>query len=130
MRPILSTPAAQRARGAAAVLVPLFTVLAWLLALAGAGWAIIVGLGSAMRTVPHLDTSDALAAVPLPLAAAVLAAACLWLAAPRPARPPGSNDRRPARGRPWLAAGLPLGLAVFALLYLAVSYYSQPGGAP
>lgn len=89
--------------------------LAWLLSVAGIVWAYIISLAGAMRTVPRLYAREALQGVPLPLVAGALAGWCLL--------------RRPTAGeRPWIAAGIPLALAVLALLIIAVSYFDQPSG--
>ena len=90
--------------------------LAWILAVLGFAVAFVVSLAGAMSTVPQLAWRDALVAVPLPALAALLAAFRL-------ARPPRDRQQRA-----WIAAGLPLGLAIFTLLFMAQSYFGQPGG--
>jgi hypothetical protein len=92
--------------------------LAWILSVVGVIVAYVISLAGAMSTVPQLHWQDALIGIPLPLTAGTLAAWCLV----RPARPPATATR------PWLAAGLPLALACLALLFMAVSYFDQPGG--
>lgn len=92
--------------------------LAWVLSVVGVIVAYIISLAGAMSTVPQLHWQDALLGIPLPLTAGALAAWCL-------ARPTGSQA---TTTRPWLAAGLPLALACLALLFMAVSYFDQPGG--
>jgi len=94
-------------------------VLAWILAIAGAIVAYIVSLAGAMRTVPLLYWQEALVGVPLPIVAGALATWCLL----RPSRAPQGMTHRP-----WIAAGIPLVLAVFTLLLIAVSYFDQPSG--
>jgi len=93
-------------------------VLSWLLALAGAAVAFIVGLAGAMKTVPSLSFREAIVGVPLPALAVALAA---WRLFGRPR--PAATGRRPL-----IAAGLPLLLALLTFFYLAVSYLDQPGG--
>ena len=92
---------------------------AWLLSIAAVVWAYIVSLAGAMRTVPRLYWGEAMTAVPLPLVAGTLAAWCML----RPIHPPQTEA-----DRPFIAAGIPLLLAVLALLIVAVSYLDQPGG--
>jgi len=91
--------------------------LAWMLAFGGAILAYIVTLAGAMRTVPRLYWREALVGVPLPLLAGILAGWCLW----RPI-PAGGAER------PWFSAGIPLAIAVLALMLVAVSYFGQPEG--
>ena len=93
--------------------------LAWILSIAGAIVAYVVQLAGAMKTVPPLAWREAIGAVPLPAVAAALAAWRLL----RPAAPPDGGA-----ARSWLAAGIPLGLALFALPLLADVYFDQPGG--
>ena len=90
--------------------------LAWVLAVVGVMVAYIISLAGAMSTVPQLHWQDALLGVPLPVSAGALDAWCL-------VRPTRAQTKRP-----WLAAGLPLALACLALLFMAVSYFDQPGG--
>lgn len=92
--------------------------LAWIFALLGAIVAYVISLAGAMSTVPQLHWQDALVAVPLPVAAAVLAG---WRLQHR-AAPPS------ATARPWISAALALGLALLTLLFMAESYFDQPGG--
>jgi hypothetical protein len=93
--------------------------LAWILAIVGVIVAYIISLAGAMSTVPQLHWQDAVVGIPLPLSAGVLAAWCLV----RPIR-----RAQAASTRPWIAAGVPFVLAVLALLFMAVSYFDQPGG--
>jgi len=93
--------------------------LAWVFAIVGLVTTWIVGLAGAMKTVPRLEWREAIVAVPLPLLAIGLAVWCLS----RPIPPDG-----PRTDRPWIAAGIPLAVALLALLILAVSYLDQPGG--
>ena len=93
--------------------------LAWLFAIVGLVATWVVGLAGAMKTVPRLEWREAIVGLPLPLLAIGLAAWCLY----RPIRP---GD--PRTERPWIAAGIPLALALLALLILAVSYFDQPAG--
>ena len=92
--------------------------LAWLFAIVGLVASWVVGLAGAMKTVPRLEWREAIVGLPLPLLAGGLAVWCLC----RPIRPSG-----PRTDRPWIAAGIPLALALLALLILAVSYFDQPG---
>jgi hypothetical protein len=93
--------------------------LAWVLAVVGVIVAYIISLAGAMSTVPQLHWQDALLGIPLPVSAGALAAWCLV----RPIRRPQT-----ASAPPWIAAGIPLALAFLALLFMAVSYFDQPGG--
>jgi hypothetical protein len=93
--------------------------LAWICAVLGAIIAYIVSLAGAMSTVPQLHWQDALVAVPLPLVAAALAG---WRLLHPILRTPASAPR------PWISAALALGLAFFTLLFMAESYFDQPGG--
>ena len=52
---------------------------------------------------------------PLPVAAPVLATWQLW------------GTKPSVQGRPWMAAGLPLVMALLTLVFLAASYVAQPG---
>jgi len=92
--------------------------LAWILALLGAIVAYVISLAGAMSTVPQLHWQDALVAVPLPVVAAVLAG---WRLRHRVAPPS-------AAARPWISAAFALGLALLTLLFMAESYFDQPGG--
>ncbi|HSB54448.1 MAG TPA: hypothetical protein VLD58_08830 [Gemmatimonadales bacterium] len=92
-------------------------LLAWILAIAGAVVAFVVSLAGAMSSVPQLHWQDAIVAIPLPVLAGSLAA---WRLA-RPGTP------KPA-ARSGVAAVLPLGLAVLTLLFMAMTYFEQPGG--
>jgi hypothetical protein len=95
-------------------------VLAWILAIVGALIAYVITLAGAMRSVPQLYWREALVAVPLPILTAALALWCLVK--------PGSaaSDVGP---RPWVAAGVPLAVALLTLILIATSYFDQPGGA-
>jgi len=90
---------------------------AWICAVLGAIVAYVISLAGAMSTVPQLHWQDALVAVPLPVVAAALA--CWRLLHPLA---PGAAQR------PWVAATLALGLALFTLLFMAEGYFDQPGG--
>jgi len=87
--------------------------LAWLFSIVGFIVSYIISLAGAMRTVPRLYGHEAVQGVPLPLVAGLLAGWCLL-------RP------QPPAERPWISAGIPLALAILALLIVAVSYFDQP----
>jgi hypothetical protein len=91
--------------------------LAWICAVLGVIVAWVVSLAGAMSTVPQLHWRDAMVGVPLPVVAAGLAG---W----RLLYPTNSSAAR----RPWIAASLALGLALFTLFFMAESYFDQPGG--
>ena len=89
--------------------------LAWVLAVIGAVMAYIISLAGAMSTVPQLHWQDALVGVPVPVVAAALA---LW----RLTHPDSPAEHR------WVSATLCLGLGLFTLLFMAETYFNQPGG--
>ena len=93
--------------------------LTWICAVLGAIVAYIISLAGAMSTVPQLHWQDALVAVPLPVVAAGLAGWRLL----HPVFPTPATAQRP-----WISATLALGLAFFTLLFMAESYFDQPGG--
>lgn len=93
-------------------------VLSWIAALAGLLVGFVVSLIGAMKAVPVLYWQEALIAAPLPLLAIVLAGL-------RFSSVPTASE--PSRPR-WLAAGTPVLIGVFTLLYVAGSYFDQPGG--
>jgi Mg/Co/Ni transporter MgtE len=93
--------------------------LTWILAIAGMIVAWIVSLAGAMKTVPRLPWREALVGVPLPVVAAALAT---WRVVQL------ADSSQATSLRSWIAVGIPLGLAMLALLLMAVSYFEQPGG--